>query len=108
MYRAASVKSLILLTCFENDRSEASWCPGAGSNHRHCDFQSHALPTELPGHTRRRKGRPERAVYSGAGGPCPPAFAEGYGGAGPASRRTPNYWGISLIRPPPAVTALQP
>jgi hypothetical protein len=26
------------------------WCPGAGSNHRHCDFQSHALPTELPGH----------------------------------------------------------
>src|SRR5688572_15770714 len=25
------------------------WCPGAGSNHRHCDFQSHALPTELPG-----------------------------------------------------------
>ena len=26
-----------------------AWCPGAGSNHRHCDFQSHALPTELPG-----------------------------------------------------------
>ncbi len=26
------------------------WCPGAESNHRHCDFQSHALPTELPGH----------------------------------------------------------
>ena len=26
-----------------------SWCPGAGSNHRHRDFQSRALPTELPG-----------------------------------------------------------
>lgn len=26
------------------------WCPGTGSNRRHCDFQSHALPTELPGH----------------------------------------------------------
>src|SRR5664280_1583833 len=26
-----------------------NWCPGAESNHRHCDFQSHALPTELPG-----------------------------------------------------------
>ena len=31
-------------------RSElVGWCPGAESNHRHCDFQSHALPTELPG-----------------------------------------------------------
>ena len=36
------------------------WCPGTGSNRRHCDFQSHALPTELPGHTppRRREGGP--------------------------------------------------
>ena len=25
------------------------WCPGADSNHRHADFQSAALPTELPG-----------------------------------------------------------
>ena len=32
-------------------RSEASkWCPGAELNHRHSDFQSLALPTELPGH----------------------------------------------------------
>src|SRR5471030_737937 len=29
---------------------EREWCPGAESNHRHCDFQSHALPAELPGH----------------------------------------------------------
>ena len=28
-----------------------AWCPGAESNHRHADFQSAALPTELPGLT---------------------------------------------------------
>jgi hypothetical protein len=37
------------------------WCPGAESNHRHCDFQSHALPTELPGH----RGRPSDSVGGG-------------------------------------------
>ncbi len=38
------------------------WCPGAESNHRHCDFQSHALPTELPGLC--RSGHLERAESS--------------------------------------------
>ena len=32
------------------------WCLGAESNHRHCDFQSHALPTELPRLMAMRKG----------------------------------------------------
>ena len=31
--------------CFHCEK----WCPGADSNHRHADFQSAALPTELPG-----------------------------------------------------------
>src|SRR5690242_19025426 len=45
------------------------WCPGAESNHRHCDFQSHALPTELPGHPVSPNGeRSERAFIGGDGG----------------------------------------
>ena len=36
-----TVKTLIFL--------EKIWCPEADSNHRHADFQSAALPTELPG-----------------------------------------------------------
>lgn len=31
------------------DDTKRDWCPGTESNRRHCDFQSHALPTELPG-----------------------------------------------------------
>ena len=52
------------------DRLCRKWCPGAESNHRHCDFQSHALPTELPGqvapkskHLRRRQ--PEGLLIRG-------------------------------------------
>jgi hypothetical protein len=30
-------------------RRRKRWCPGAELNHRHTDFQSVALPTELPG-----------------------------------------------------------
>ena len=49
------------------------WCPGAGSNHRHRDFQSRALPTELPGPSR-RAGRPLKraAPLTVALRRCPP------------------------------------
>src|ERR1700728_1082321 len=60
----------------ENAGERSKWCPGAGSNHRHCDFQSHALPTELPGQVpAQASGAP---VYSQAGQPCPPRFAFGF------------------------------
>src|SRR5262249_28502996 len=42
-------------------REDYVWCQGAESNRRHCDFQSHALPTELPWHGLIRDQRP--AVY---------------------------------------------
>src|SRR5436305_13979374 len=48
---------------------EKAWCPGAESNHRHCDFQSHALPTELPGRRERpQPGLCERRVIVSGGG----------------------------------------
>lgn len=50
-----------------------AWCPGAESNHRHCDFQSHALPTELPGRGLRAKKPNEPAGYSGRGRRCLPS-----------------------------------
>jgi hypothetical protein len=55
--QAGSINSLILLICFQDKGLKATWCPGAGSNHRHCDFQSHALPTELPGQVPGRGAR---------------------------------------------------
>src|SRR5215831_339782 len=51
------------------------WCPGAELNHRHCDFQSHALPTELPGHAAVVRGTGGPAVYSGVKPSCPPRLA---------------------------------
>ena len=44
----------------------ARWCPGADLNHRHADFQSAALPTELPGRL--------DAIWAGRG---PRAFPPG-------------------------------
>jgi hypothetical protein len=58
-------------------KSVQEWCPGAGSNHRHCDFQSHALPTELPGHFPRPQGL-GAGVYSQAGQRCLPRSAFGF------------------------------
>src|SRR6201995_5940890 len=69
--------------CATHSPQGEAWCPGAESNHRHCDFQSHALPTELPGRATGPKdveGAAEPAVYSGAGRCCPPVQAGGNDG----------------------------
>ena len=44
-----------------------------GLNHRHCDFQSHALPTELLGHT---SEPPEGQALNRAFRRCPARFHE--------------------------------
>ena len=45
--------------------TEIEWWPGAELNHRHADFQSAALPTELPGHL---GGIAAEAAPAGSGG----------------------------------------
>jgi hypothetical protein len=59
--------------------TKSCWCPGAELNHRHRDFQSRALPTELPG----RRAAPLRrglgkagAVIGAKGRQCPARGAE--------------------------------
>lgn len=52
------------------------WCPEAGSNHRHADFQSTALPTELSGHLNLSSLFPECPLrnepgYTNSFGACP-------------------------------------
>src|SRR5690606_24926132 len=42
---------------------EVNWCRGAESNRRHYDFQSYALPTELPRHGRSGAGRTPRITW---------------------------------------------
>ena len=43
------------------------WCPGADLNHRHADFQSAALPTELPGRFAAFGGPPPHLQSAGRG-----------------------------------------
>ena len=48
-----------------NRRRIFEWCPGTELNRRHEDFQSSALPTELPGP---EEGREERGKYHAEAG----------------------------------------
>src|SRR5665213_750030 len=53
------------------------WCLGADSNHRHADFQSAALPTELPrpeNQPPQARPPPRRAVYTKGWQACPDAL----------------------------------
>ena len=48
----AALSNLPIFWQFSVLQRKRGWCPGAESNSRHRDFQSRALPTELPGHRR--------------------------------------------------------
>src|SRR5436309_11162375 len=83
------------------------WCPGTELNRRHTDFQSVALPTELPGHRRTRHfseiprapQHGEKVVeprgYRGRtrrGGPLPGRGGEKARCGRPTAKRWPLFW----------------
>src|SRR6266567_6744211 len=65
-------KAQLLLLCVQPNCWK-KWCPGAESNHRHRDFQSRALPTELPGRRPGARLRSEAPPYRDKAGHCPAA-----------------------------------
>jgi hypothetical protein len=70
----------------EERRRTFKWCPGAELNHRHCDFQSHALPTELPGHFADHAARERRFIVR-PGSPVHHASPSATPGAATRARR---------------------
>ena len=74
------------------------WCPGAGSNHRHCDFQSHALPTELPGHAAGPKTQASGRFIVRSGGCVHPPSAAASARRHRLRISSPTYWRIRIIR----------
>jgi hypothetical protein len=78
LYQLSHFRPLIGPDCTASHR--CGWCRGPGSNWRHLDFQSSALPTELPrlaGSSGRRQG------YRGD----PPPATETATGSAPSGRR---------------------
>ena len=79
----ADDKHLRALTFARIDKLKESlgnWCPGTELNCRHRDFQSRALPTELPGRRTRRltAGQWKALGYRNSTPPCPDAEAAGF------------------------------
>src|SRR5438876_6568751 len=58
-----------------NRQSSMGWCPGTELNRRHTDFQSVALPTELPGRPGRRNREGTLAESAKTDGAGPPRLA---------------------------------
>ena len=87
--RCAVISGQDYFDCPIVNRNKSIWCPGLESNQRHRDFQSRALPTELPGHRALDRKAIESAGFIGS--PLPPVQPRRITHAHPAPRERRPY-----------------
>ncbi len=84
---AVPQRSIRFAATVTDSMTQGKWCLGADSNHRHADFQSAALPTELP---RPAPASARSRVYRRGVGGSPACLVAGARAASqPRNRRRP-------------------
>src|SRR4051812_37784257 len=81
----------------EPSRQRKVWCPGTELNRRHEDFQSSALPTELPGPEGGREKRARKIPCASGGVNAAPSAVHSEGAGIRAGASLPHFRHLSQI-----------